>query len=36
MYLETERLIINNLNLDDLKFLTDLDSDQLVRKFLDG
>ena len=36
MYLETERLIINNLSLDDLQFLTDLDSDPLVRKFIDG
>ena len=36
MYLETERLIINNLSLDDLEFLTDLDADPLVRKFIDG
>ena len=36
MYLETERLIINNLSLDDLDFLTDLDADPLVRKFIDG
>ena len=36
MYLETERLIINNLSLDDLQFLIDLDSDPLVRKFIDG
>jgi len=31
MYLETERLVINNL-----QFLTDLDSDPAVRKFIDG
>jgi len=36
VYLETERLIINNLSLDDLEFLTDLDADPLVRKFIDG
>ena len=36
MYLETERLVINNLNLNDLQFLTDLDSDPAVRKFIDG
>ena len=36
MYLETERLVINNLSLNDLQFLTDLDSDPVVRKFIDG
>jgi len=36
VYLETERLIINNLSLDDFDFLTDLDADPLVRKFIDG
>ena len=36
MYLETERLVINNLNLNDLQFLTDLDSDPVVRKLIDG
>ena len=36
MYLETERLVINNLTLNDLQFLTDLDSDPVVRKFIDG
>jgi RimJ/RimL family protein N-acetyltransferase len=36
VYLETERLIINNLSLDDLEFLTDLDADPLVKKFIDG
>ena len=36
MYLEAERLAINNLNLNDLQFLTDLDSDPAVRKFIDG
>ena len=36
MYLETERLVINNLNLNDHQFLTDLDSDPVVRKFIDG
>ena len=36
MYLETERLVINNLTLNDLQFLTDLDSDTVVRKFIDG
>lgn len=35
MYLETERLVINNLSLNDLQFLTDLDSDPVVRKFID-
>ena len=36
MYLETERLVINNLSLNDLQFLTDLDSDPVVRKLIDG
>ena len=36
MYLETERLVINNLDLNDLQFLTDLDSDPVVRKFIDA
>ena len=36
MYLETERLVINNLSLNDLQFLADLDSDPVVRKFIDG
>ena len=36
MLLETERFIINKLNLDDLQFLAKLDSDPLVRKYLDG
>ena len=36
MYLETERLVINNLSLNDFQFLTDLDSDPVVRKFIDG
>ena len=36
MYLEMERIIINNLCPEDLQFLTDLDSDPLVRKFNDG
>ena len=36
MYLETERLVINNLCLNDLQFLTDLDSDPVVRKLIDG
>ena len=36
MYLETERLVINKLNFNDLQFLTDLDSDPMVRKFIDG
>ena len=36
MYLETERLVINKLNFNDLQFLTDLDSDPVVRKFIDG
>jgi hypothetical protein len=36
VFLETERFIINNLNLDDLQFLAKLDSDPLVRKYLDG
>jgi ribosomal-protein-alanine N-acetyltransferase len=36
VFLETERFIINKLNLDDLQFLAKLDSDPLVRKYLDG
>jgi hypothetical protein len=36
VHLETDRLIINNFNFDDLKFLTEMDADPLVRRFIDG
>tara|TARA_B110000090_G_scaffold193948_1_gene228641 strand:- start:436 stop:603 length:168 start_codon:yes stop_codon:yes gene_type:complete len=36
VHLETERLIINNFNFDDLTLLTEMDADPLVRRFIDG